>query len=502
MNPTQTKTPIPGILVGITHTRDLRPIIREPRTLKVGIGIPKGKACYVYTWRGRWIVRYGVDAKDSATKKFAMATANGPDGKPGFLTRKEAEVWWATNKETFAACNYPQRLPFFTFSTRIVRDKEDIFEPNFEAIEAHGDTPTEIDIVFMGENPLFQEYQAWSATELKCHGDGLNALRVLSMGNDQWPGWKEATESKAKYFPVYDDCAAYGLCPYAQEGGKDKLTCKPMTTLSFQLANSIRLGATAYFTSAGIASAKSLFSSLDVIRSLAQRVGSGVANTPMKLVLRPFKARGGVQHSASLELRTKDVEALRRLLSEAAWKPQSETRMLAAPDEEIIQTAGAVTAEFPEAEPDFDTDEEPGTAPVAEATDKRADALAEKLARAKAPAAPAAAPASAPPAPASPAPPVAIVRVPSAYLSMTPQEVIDLPDIEKWPARAVQTFWAKLGEEAFTALLLSVTKSPDISSITIETYKKVFGVMEGAATADKTGIPSGEAPEAPKGKLF
>ena len=375
-----------GILIGITHDTSLVPLIREPRVLKVGIGVPKGRACYIYTHQGRWILRYGV----MEGTKLTMATAQS-NGKPGFATRQECEQFYFKNRDTFAISNRPQKIPFFTFTVRRVNDKgEESFDPDFAAIESHGDTPREIDIVFMGDSPLFQEYQAWSATELKCHGDGLNAERILALGNPQWPGWKEAKEANEKYFPV-SECFVSGLCPYAADGGRDKLVCKPMTTLTFQLAKSIRLGATAYFTSTGFRTAKNLFSSLELIRDIAERVGSGIANTPLKLVLAPFRtAHNGIvatQYGVSLELRTEGVRALQVLLAESAWKkPTGSPRMITAADEPDLMPSEMTPEFYPEAT--FEDDEE-GQQPAAETTAsssvaasetaKKTEALAERL---------------------------------------------------------------------------------------------------------------------------
>lgn len=487
--------PIPGILIGITHSKDLTPIIREPRVLKVGIGVPKGRASYVYTYQGRWIVRYGV-WKDS---KLIMETATGADSKKGFATRQECEQWYVKNKGTFAVSNRPQKIPFFTFTRRTVVEvngkPEEIFEPDFAAIEAHGDTPRDIDVVFMGDNPLFGEFQAWSATELKCHGDGMNALRVLSLGNDTWPGWKDAGEAKERYFPV-SQCFESGVCPYAQEGGKDKLVCKPMATLSFQLANSIRLGATAYFTTTSFRSIRQLFSSLEVIRSIASRAGSGIANTPMKLVLAPFRTNhngmGATQYGVSLELRTQDVQTLRDLLNASSWKP-TEPRLLAPAAEEEITgldiTAAEMVREFVPDAPEFEDDEPEGVGTPAAvtaqvATENKTDALAEKLKAKRGPVPPEATTAVAPepmPAPVTGTRPV-------------------MPDSRdaSWVMRIRDKWVEELGYPEFKAVLHSVTGSEDMGSICYENHKRIWDAMEKA----KAKAAGPRAPGPTSGDIF
>lgn len=353
--------PRPGVLVGITHGTDMVPIIREPRVLKVGIGVPKGRASYVYTHQKRWIVRYGV-FNDT---KLVMETAKGADGKNGFASRQECEEWYAKNKHSFAISKYPQRIPFFTFTRRTVVDvkgkPEESFEPDFAAIEAHGDTPREVEVVFMSKDPLGGNYQAWSASELKCFGDGLNASRLIQMGNETWPGWKQANEGGEKRFHV-DQCWVSGMCPYSKEGGKDKLVCKPNVSISFQLANSIRLGATAYFVTTSIESTRRLFSSLSVIRNAAEYAGGSIVGIPMRLVLAPFQTNHNnikaTQYAASIEMRDQDVNKIKKALAESSWsaRPVSETRMIEAAEEEVIDiTPRAMAAEFyPDAEIDYE----------------------------------------------------------------------------------------------------------------------------------------------------
>ncbi len=47
--------PIPGVLYGITHQADGSLIIREPRILKVGIGLPRGPSINVWIAPdGKW----------------------------------------------------------------------------------------------------------------------------------------------------------------------------------------------------------------------------------------------------------------------------------------------------------------------------------------------------------------------------------------------------------------------------------------------------------------
>ncbi len=463
------------MLIGITHDINKVQIIREPRVLKVGIGISKGRAVYVYLKDRRWMIRVGKFDKE----KLAMVTVNGPDGQPGFATKQEAQSWFSANKESIAISNRPQKIPFFTFTKRIIREvkgkPEESFEPDFDAIEAHGEMPREIDIVFMAENPLFQQYQAWSATELKCSGDGVLAQRLIQLGNKDWPGWTEAEAAKQKTFPVIE-CWVSGLCPIAEKG-----ECKPTSVLTFQLANDIRVGATSYFTTTSIRSAIQLASSLASIRALAERVGAGISNTPLKLVLAPFRTnhdnKPATQYGVSLELRSQDVKKLRQLLAESAWKPG--TRLLNAAEEpaEIPAeiTPEAMTAEFTD-EPQFEDDaaDPVKQEPMAAATQEKTSALAEKIRGKQTPLDPRLSTAaqkdssnflgvgSAPKDPAAPAP-------------------ADAP-LNPWPLRTRDTYAMKLGTDNYLAMLGKLGFKSD-EEVNPQNYKKVWDAMSAAVAA-------------------
>lgn len=475
------------MLIGITHDINKLQIIREPKVLKVGIGVPKGRAIYVYLKSGRWMIRVGKFDKE----KLSMVTVAGPEGQPGFATKQEAQSWFSSNKETIVISNRPQKIPFFTFTKRIIREvkgkPEESFEPDFDAIEAHGEMPREIDIVFMAENPLFQQYQAWSATELRCSGDGVLAQRLVQLGNKDWPGWAEAEAAKQKTFPV-TECWVSGLCPIAEKG-----ECKPTSVITFQLANDIRVGATSYFTTTSIRSAVQLSSSLASIRALAERVGAGISNTPLKLVLAPFRAnhdnKPATQYGVSLELRSQDVKKLRQLLAESAWKPGS--RLLTAAEEPEMPaeiTPEAMVAEFTD-EPQFEDDAAVDTVkqePMAEKTQEKTSALAEKI-RGKQ-TAPAMAAADLPPAV---APRVEDVKFESGSITNRPgirttadpaaPAPADAP-LNPWPSRTRDTYAMKLGTDNYIASLSKMGLKSD-EEINPQNYKKVWDAMNAALAA-------------------
>jgi hypothetical protein len=285
---------------GITHDLDGAPRVIEPKTVKVGIGLAKGPWLHVYIDRaGKWAVQVG---KQDITR---------------FDTKTEARKFYRQAKPPERA--YPQRLPYFTFSHI---SGVGSLEPDWDIIESHGPIPTEIDIVFVHDDPLNVSYQYWTAAEKKCEGDGINAMRVCSMATT--PNEKRlaeaAQQSGEKYFPIIGGCWTKG-CQYSKPQGNDRSPCAPHGRLLFQLINSPRLGGTAYFDTRGFRSCSQLFSCLEIFRGVT---GGGnadrgfVAGIPLKLILRPYKTsfngRSATQYGVSLEFRADSALALKQKL--------------------------------------------------------------------------------------------------------------------------------------------------------------------------------------------
>jgi hypothetical protein len=427
MHAIATQEPLPGVLFGITHHIDGSLLIREPRILKVGIGLPRGRALNVWIHNDkRWYFRIGVKGSDG---KLKFETVH----KAGLATRAEAQRFYRENYAKAEPCNYPRKLGFFTFTRPVIgEDGTEVFEPDFEAIEAHGPAPTEIDIVFLDDNPFSGAYQMWSTSELRCKGDGVNAQRVFSMAatDEEKRLVQEAKNAGKKYFPIIGGCWTNG-CPYSKEGVDDRgrpqpSPCKPGGDLKFQLARNIRVGGTAYFHTSGYRSISHIFSSIERIKTLT---GGRLAGIPLKMVLRPYRTKhngqSATQYGVSLEFRAEDIESLRKNLMEQAFRfrqvlePGPARRLLDAPaepvteeeeEEELPINAQAMTDEF-YADAGDTAEEEPAAAkPVntaAAATEAKTSDLAEKLkaqTKRKAPAesyAPPAPPPAAAPKPAS-----------------------------------------------------------------------------------------------------
>ncbi len=309
-------------LYGVTHDIQTgQPIVREPKLLKVSIGAPKGKAILVYTQRTdtqgqvKWWIKVGTskDAKDHS-----------------FNTRQEAEFAYQNLFQSAPETKYPRKLPFFTF-TRPTAEGQ--MEPDWDAIEAHGPMPTEIDVVFMSDQPFEAAYAMWSATELRCKGNGVDSERLVRfIGEDKTatPEEKQIAEIalslKAQRTVLLDNCWAKGCRfsqPYVANGKEYPSPCKPSGDLKFQLANKLRVGGTAYFHTSGFRSIQQIFSALQIFRTLTGRGDPSqgrLAGLPFRMVIRPYKTKHNgqpaTQYGISLEFRAETVAQLRQKLLE------------------------------------------------------------------------------------------------------------------------------------------------------------------------------------------
>jgi len=438
MQLTTTPRPIPGVLFGITHQPDMSPIVREPKILRVGIGLPRGPA--INFWIApdkKWCCRIGkLENKKLKFEPFQ------------FEDRAAAEAYYdeALAKNLIPPCNYPRKVGYFNFTRqRILADGSTVMEPAWDAIEAHGPAPTEIDIVFLSDDPLDGGYQMWSKTELRCHGDGIHAERILALAGQPWQGYQPPADEKdlaeaarrdgQRYFPIVNGCWTFG-CPYTKEyvadGRPQPSPCKPGGDLKFQLLKSIRVGGTAYFHTTGIRSIQNLFSGLLQIKTLT---GGRLAGVPLKLVVKPYRTnhngQAATQYGVAIEFRADTIEALRQNLIEQALNfraialgtgsgvralPAGPPAMIAAPaaeepdgmaldgDEDEPAQAAAMAAEFygddaggdgAESAPAEPPAQAPAAAQVQGKTEQRTEALKDRIRSSRTRAAAALAPAPA-----------------------------------------------------------------------------------------------------------
>lgn len=339
-------------MYGLTHNADGSPRVMEPKTTKVGIGLAKGKALHAYLDQsGKWVVMVGKDPKR-------------------FETKLEARSFYRQAKQNAPDRQYPQRLPYFTFS-RVSSDGT--FEPDWDAIESHGPLPNEIDIVFTRDEPFSASYQMWGSSEKKCDGDGINAMRILSLAQteNEKALAVQAQRNGEKYFPIENGCYTRG-CPYGQPNGDKPAACRPHGHLLFQLLNAPRLGGTAYFDTTGWRSISQLFSCISTFKTVTGQgdVEHGfVAGIPLKMVLRPYRTqhngKATTQYGVSLEFRAENALDLKRRLVEHGVNfrladaglrqlaPAPEPQPIAPEDDDVPEeNAAAIVAEFQSDQPD------------------------------------------------------------------------------------------------------------------------------------------------------
>jgi len=390
------------MMYGLTHDMDGNAIVRVPKVVKVQIGQPKGPDVAVYIAADdNWRVLYNGKLRAYAGKDRAQAEAayrdciaSATEGTPPKLL--------GTKAPKCEQRRFPSKLPYFTFSKQ---NGDGTYEPDWDAIEAHGHCPTEIEIVFVDNAPFQAQYQMWSASELLCTGDGLTAERnAVKLPGGHEAAAQAALKAHQKMFPIVNGCHACG-CAYAQPGEKNgKPTapaCKPHGRLQFQLVSSLRLGGTAQFDTTSFRSVSQIFSCLQQFLAFT---GNGDANRgwlagiPLLMCLRKFKHSQGNAYAVSLEFRAESVTALRTKIIEAGSSFRAAIDMVppapaaAVPPARQITAGGQVearemTSEFYDDLPDAE-DGAPKAGDMAAATATREGALVARLAAAKATASP------------------------------------------------------------------------------------------------------------------
>lgn len=305
--------PAKGKMYGLLHAPDGSALERHVRILKVSFGVPTGPDVHVAMkydpgkQENVWIVEVGRIENNKRKQDSA-----------GFKTKEEARKFYLEARKTAPDRKYPRKIPYFTF-LRMGIDGQYVHD--FDVIEQHGPLPTELEIVFLTNEPFDSSYQWWTAAELKCEGDGLNARRKLSEAKT--PAEKElAEEAKAageRFFPIIEGCFTRG-CPYPKG---DKPVCKPHGRLYFQLVNSPRIGGSCTYDTTGYRSVSQLFSCIQQVKTMTGRgipERGTVAGIPLKFVMRPYKTshngQPSVQFAVSLEFRAASAVEVVRLLNQ------------------------------------------------------------------------------------------------------------------------------------------------------------------------------------------
>lgn len=264
------------MIIGVTHEKDGKPVIRLAKSYKVSIGIP------------------------------AEEGRNFPKKSDHFHIRaKSAAGEWVDDK------------PFMD-------QLQKIYMREVETPQGRQLVPLrEFDIIFLSDEPddIFKtEYAWWSASEKKCSGNGVEAVRKVSV----LPEKDRAQYGKDVRTIPWKPCGE--KCPDLIKG-----SCKPSGELMFIFKDRPIMGSVATFTTTSYESIRRIFSSLLQIRSVT---GGRLRGIPLKIVVRPGKTRyqqdgkpkTGSAFFVNIEFRQEDYKSLvPTLLQHSAQYEQSLT---------------------------------------------------------------------------------------------------------------------------------------------------------------------------------
>jgi hypothetical protein len=195
-----------------------------------------------------------------------------------------------------SGAEYPQKLDYFLF------DPDDpTVMPELKKL--YGDKPRSLRVAFPAEDVDVvypQWYKLYTASGLRCKGDGVTATRVLDNG-------------------AMSDCECPGpdSCPFAIEKGlKGKPGCKRLATLNFFLVDWNQMYVWQINTT-GFHSIVNINSQMDILRSVAGRISF----IEVSLVLKPVTVQpdGKKQIAYALDLviptSLRELKALRPLIA-------------------------------------------------------------------------------------------------------------------------------------------------------------------------------------------
>jgi len=236
--------------------------------------------------------------------------------------------------------NYPKKLDHFRFQTKdpsgdwIVDDQLDLLLKQKQQGEgADEGTPVRsFNIQFVSddiEQIFATSYAWWGSSERKCHGDGVQAQRVLSEIKDK----DILKEYEGKRFAPWTPCGDDG-CPELE-----KKLCKPHGQLRFMIPEQRIVGAVSVFNTTSYESIRRIFSGLTGIANITR---GRLAGLKLRLVLKPGQTRyrddkGTAKTSnaffAHVEFRASDHE---KMLQEMLEQSYELDRLAAAQERNLI----------------------------------------------------------------------------------------------------------------------------------------------------------------------
>lgn len=344
-------------MYGVTHDETGALTARVPRATKVAIGKPKGKALHVYLSQMTdggvgWVLEIGA-GRAIKQRVYKLEDLN--------LLKKDYQAYRLGEDTPMRPA--PEKLGYFTFFKE-AKDGGQVHD--FDAILRHGVKPKEVEIVLTDPQPFDAHYAFWSASELRCRGNGIDAKRSVNFTptKEDMEAAAAAKANGARFFVIENGCWTRG-CPYAktvQKGGREYKQCGPTASLSMQLLNDIRLGAKAEYTTTGYRTISQLAGGLN---ELATFTGGGdpangtVRGIPLVLTMGQFRTnhngQPGTAFSVWIEFRATSIKAMQAKLTETAEafgmiqtiKPAPAARQIAAPPpvEEEEESADDAVAE-------------------------------------------------------------------------------------------------------------------------------------------------------------
>lgn len=250
--------------------------------------------------------------------------------------------------------NYPQRLDHFIVTVKTSAKggwEEDVaFTSYLKSIYCKDDPKQpfrELDVVLLSEDPeeVFRSEYAWrTQTQLKCHGDGRDAVRRLS---EMHPDDQRELAARGQKPSDWIEISGCGKgCPQLE----DRL-CKPSGDLYFMFPERPVLGSVALLHTSGWESVRRISASLHEIKQMVEEHGGSLKGLRLKLVARPYKTsymdkeqrKSSMQLGFNLEFRQSDHRKLLPALvqqSLVAKKEMGDIEVETLPDDEIDATIG------------------------------------------------------------------------------------------------------------------------------------------------------------------
>lgn len=230
---------------------------------------------------------------------------------------------------------HPRRLDHFIFKRKTLRGRDVVWVPAPEIVQAHGEKPTELGIIFLNDDPreVFRtEYALWTPGGCKCRGElvqltnGKNGIQFEMQATrktqkhpegEAWPGSYKYLDGPNKGQRV-ESCGEG--CP-----DLERRDCRPSGDLYFILEKFPMFGSICRLHTSSYRSVRNLSNGLMQIRRL-----NGGHLTGVKAILKAsperisYSDRDGTRRTSvaqilSLEIGATDLRTLVANMTEPVW---------------------------------------------------------------------------------------------------------------------------------------------------------------------------------------